>query len=332
MNKAILNDILINFNIKEHIVAIEYYRNIVDGDEIKIIAKIDLENKSSVVLRALSERGLKKEHVVSRCGYQAFLGSNKFTVPYQYSCREGYCLIYKIQNVDTMVTLEQYVEPLSNGVISFYRYGQLCAKLHNIAGELKYNNIDAPNGVLAKIINLSSFIPYDKFKSSELNLKYNLIISTITKMETMIKNKISVTPKGFVHGDLSSDNLLITPESEICIIDYNVSGNDILIGSMILNGCGLIYKSCINENSFDKELIAKCWCEYTDGYEKIRKISMDEKEIFNAIMSLVIFTIYVNNHSLNTTLQESNIEIHFDTIINLLNYDYENITFGGRVK
>lgn len=86
-------------------------------------------------------------------------------------------------------------------------------------------------------------------------------------------------PTGFVHSDLHLGNLLLTPEGEIAIFDFEETGENLLIIDLATSVIAL-YE---DEQATDDHLLRS----FLEGYESLRKLTDMEKMLFSKAVMYV---------------------------------------------
>ena len=126
---------------------------------------------------------------------------------------------------------------------------------------------------------------FDKIdKSSE---EYEVAKSTFTFLHNNNFNPNSL-PKGLIHADLHTENLLVNNREIVAILDFE----DSHIGSFIYDLGICILDTCWKGRNLSKERIAT----FIEGYESIRKLTEQEKE--HLIDSTILAGLYTLHFSI----------------------------------
>lgn len=86
-------------------------------------------------------------------------------------------------------------------------------------------------------------------------------------------------PTGFVHSDLHLGNLLLTPEGEIAVFDFEETGENILIIDLATSAIALYDDELTPDETLLRSLL--------EGYESLRKLIDLEKQYFNKAVMYV---------------------------------------------
>lgn len=79
-------------------------------------------------------------------------------------------------------------------------------------------------------------------------------------------------PVGFIHSDLHLGNLLVNPQGEIVVFDFEETGNNILILDLALSASSFYENDGPSDGALLKALV--------EGYESIRTLTTTERQCF----------------------------------------------------
>ena len=152
-----------------------------------------------------------------------------------------------------------------------YEIGKSTAQIHLSTKKLKLYRGNSMN-----IIKLNPLLKKIKFRSKEFkNLEKFLKIN----FQNIKKKWPKQLPKGIIHGDLFIDNIFFKNNKLSGIIDFYFAANDFFMYEIAI---------CINALCFDQLnskfcLNKKKVANLIKGYEKFKKISIQEKRSLNVL-------------------------------------------------
>lgn len=232
-----------------------------------------------------------------------------------------------MNNILVNVTVEDYLgdEIKAIDFNDAFKIGQLMARMHKISEK---GNCHIGANTIFNIVGYNEVSGDDEFVKlgesnkidSEMYLKIKKLY--ITKLNR-VKSSWNKLPKFAVQGDISINNLTSIGE-EIGIFDFNIAGDETLVGDMVLEGLLTANEMELAKGLTDKDRkeIFNCFFQ---GYISERPLLYDEKSILSEIYSissaLWFSKIEYAENSL-TKLVERN---EYDKVDILLNEIYESL-------
>lgn len=166
----------------------------------------------------------------------------------------------------------------------FYEMGKINGKMNRLSSEHKI-----PCTKNLSKINFKNVILDYNFKSIQNTLKQikneksELILKIYTEKRQALKNIFNTLKRGYVQGDCSPANLIISSDDKILgFYDYNLSGNEIYIINAINNGIFYAFEYCVQDKKFTKEylpIMKSRFNEYMNGYFSEFNCSDDIKAV-----------------------------------------------------
>lgn len=153
-----------------------------------------------------------------------------------------------------------------------FEVGKNIAKMHKATKKFKIKRSNSMG-----INKLHPLLNSIHFKKSKLILSYKKFL--YKNLEEIKKNWPKKLPSGIIHADLFVDNIFFKNNKFSGFIDFYFSANDYFAYELAI---------CINALCFDKKkskfiLNKQKVNNLVKGYEKIRKISIDEKNKLNIL-------------------------------------------------
>lgn len=293
---ADIESILQDYNIVSKIRGISelqryhYERDDPSSKEVRLIVKIDLEDKSSLVIRFKNEEDVTIDLIESQSQFAAELKNNGIIAPTQYQANGKFANWYHIGGYDVIVTVEQFVENEIKAVDAqtAKKTGELLAKTHTISEQL---DLHVDNAVLFDPFAHNDLFAFDAFMSLEHVLEgddkalFDRIVGTYhTYMEVLAP--LRKQPQYAVQGDISDCNLYLTHQGEVGIFDFNRAGDNILFCDAVMQA---IFEARLMNYPENKEadFEAKILASFLDGYCSVRSFSKEERQWYPYLYAII---------------------------------------------
>lgn len=324
-----LIDVLALYNITEQISNFKFFINGYDDktSEMKVIIKIEFNNRDPLVVKFVREDRHPHNIIEKQSEFSEYLRSQGILTPKRYVSDDYYCIKYKLNDMCLDVTLEDYLGKEIK-TINFelaYRIGQLIARIHNISEK---GNFHIGANTIFNVTGYNEVIGYDEFvalgESEKINLEmYQKIKKVYSDKLERIKLLWDKLPRYATQGDYSINNLTYIGE-ELGIFDYNIAGDETLVGDMVLEGLLTAKEMDLAESLSDKDRMELFRCFY-NGYIDERPLTFDEKNVLSYIYTIssgLWFTKIIFNENSLTKLVERN---EYDKADLLLQEIYDTI-------
>lgn len=261
-------------------VAIEILQYYQVDEKICIVILIETILHVRYVMKLLSDKWICVEEEEKRSEFSELLRVNGLPVPQKYKVKNRYIGCFCFGEVEFNVTIEDYfgenLKTVSFGNIK--TLGRLLADMHKISINHEYH-LKKGSTYCALF---SGRVGIDRIwgENKSILLKANLYkkVKAIHEMSiNKIKNMWTDLPIYAVHGDLGLLSNVTIYNNQYGIIDFNLSGDEVLLNDMLITWYSSVY-------SFDIALILSL------------KERIENRKIF--------FSSYLNNRNLNTKEQE----------------------------
>lgn len=261
-------------------VAIEILQYYQVDEKICIVILIETILHVRYVMKLLSDKWICVEEEEKRSEFSELLRVNGLPVPQKYKVKNRYIGCFCFGEVEFKVTIEDYfgenLKTVSFGNIK--TLGRLLADMHKISINHEYH-LKKGSTYCALF---SGRVGIDRIwgENKSILLKANLYkkVKAIHEMSiNKIKNMWTDLPIYAVHGDLGLLSNVTIYNNQYGIIDFNLSGDEVLLNDMLITWYSSVY-------SFDIALILSL------------KERIENRKIF--------FSSYLNNRNLNTKEQE----------------------------
>lgn len=261
-------------------VAIEILQYYQVDEKICIVILIETILHVRYVMKLLSDKWICVEEEEKRSEFSELLRGNGLPVPQKYKVKNRYIGCFCFGEVEFKVTIEDYfgenLKTVSFGNIK--TLGRLLADMHKISINHEYH-LKKGSTYCALF---SGRVGIDRIwgENKSILLKANLYkkVKAIHEMSiNKIKNMWTDLPIYAVHGDLGLLSNVTIYNNQYGIIDFNLSGDEVLLNDMLITWYSSVY-------SFDIALILSL------------KERIENRKIF--------FSSYLNNRNLNTKEQE----------------------------
>jgi Ser/Thr protein kinase RdoA (MazF antagonist) len=287
------------FNVKNTIVS---WDMLADGpdhpvpyDVIRKIIYIRLDNGSSYVIKFIREEVFPTEIIESQSAFSDLLGEHGIRTPKRIKKDGCYCISFEKEGLRMDVTIEEWLgQKIPHLTLPlFSEVGRIMGKMHRISllnkpkigFSLLYNEILQKDTSYERLWGRVShdFIPQDDYE--EILCIYNSRLENVKKIWTQL-------PKSAVQGDIYSCNNLAIVEDELAVYDFNLAGDEVLMGDFFLCWFRTIYDERIES---DLKLLNEneMWKTFLTNYEKERPFTEIEKKYMPdvyALLGTVYFT------------------------------------------
>jgi len=298
--------------------------------EMKVITKVEFSDRQALVVKFTKENKHPQEIIENQSIFSEYLRSQGILTPKRYISGGRYCNKYKLNNMLVNVTVEDYLgEEIK--AIDFnlaFKIGKLLARMHKISEK---GNCHIGSNTIFNVVGYNEVSGYDKFvqlgESGKIDseIYHNIKTLYLTKLNR-IKSIWDKLPRFAVQGDISINNLTCIGDN-IGIFDYNIAGDETLVGDMVLEGLLTANEMELADGLTDEDRteIFKCFFR---GYISERPLTYNEEKILNDIYSIsaaLWFTKIQYNENSLTELLERN-EYHKVNL--LLEQIYQSLCTG----
>ena len=296
-------------DIKEMVYFIEYY----GGNDVlktKVVAKVVFNDRNPVVIKLVNDDRYSNHVIEEQSIFSEHLRTNGILTPKRFKVNDTYCIQTTIDDEVIAITVEEYIGEEIKEINSdiAYKIGELFGRIHNIS---ERDNCHICNKTIFDVMGYNEVSGYEKF--IELTKTGRLDKKLVTAIQEKYQNHIAELekiwhqlPRYATQGDISINNLSWV-EGELAIFDYNIAGDEVLIGDMILEALLTSYEMNMIDKNEDR---MKVFTAFVQGYRTQRKLSTLEEKAFlhiYAISDAFWFTkIIYNDNSLNKLIENEN--------------------------
>lgn len=327
-----LMEVLTLYNITEEISNFNFFINGYNDktSEIKVIIKVEFLNKNPLVVKFVRENDHPHNIIETQSVFSEYLRSHGILTPKRYMSGGCYCRKYELNNIFIDVTVEDYLgeEIKTIDLKLTYKIGQLMAKIHKISEE---GNCHIGSNTIFNVIGYNEVSGFNSFLELGEGGKIDSVLYQriktlyISKLEK-IKLSWAKLPRYATQGDISINNLSFVGD-EIGIFDYNIAGDETLVGDMVLEGLLTANEMDLSNGMTDKDR-PELFKWFLKGYINERPLTEDEKdalsEIYSTSSALWFTKIKYDEDSL-TKLVERNeydkVDLLLQEIYNILSED-----------
>lgn len=292
-----------------------YERDDPNSKEVRLIAKLELENAPPLVVRFKNEKDVTIELIESQSQFAEVLKNEGIITPNQYMSKGRYANWYTISGYEVIVTLEQFVENEIKVVdeITAKKTGELLARTHNIAEQ---HNLHIDNDVLFNpfehndLFSFDSFVSLSQFLVGEdkdlfdrITDKYNAYMEILAPLKERTKYA--------VQGDISDCNLYLTDGGDVGVFDFNRAGDNVPFCDAVMQA---IFEARLmdypenKDDDFETKILASFW----EGYCSVRNFSKEEHELYPYLYAVIdafwSFDIRWNEDSLMNAHKAGNLD------------------------
>ncbi|MDN4608999.1 hypothetical protein [Sporosarcina highlanderae] len=285
-----VNKILTSYNINGQVSNvfdfIHYYNE--KDKEIKIISKVEFTNREPLVVKFVKENTHPPHIIESQSVFSEYLRSQGILTPRRYVSGGKYCLSYKVNGMDVAVTVEDYFgEEIK--AIDFnlaYQMGQLMGKIHRIS---ENGNCLIGRSTIFDLLGYNEVSGYNTFRelgeAGKINAEmYRKIKGLYSERLERIRLSWRKLPRFATQGDISINNLSYTG-GNLGIFDYNIAGDQTLVGDMVLEGLLTANEMDLSDGLTDNDR-PELFKQFYKGYITERPLSDEEKNVLSDIYTI----------------------------------------------
>ena len=287
------------FNIKN---TISSWEVLADGpdhpvpyDVIRKIIYIQLDNSDSYVMKFIREEVFPTEIIESQSAFSDLLGGRGIRTPKRIKKDNHYCISFEKEGLTMDVTMEEWLgQKIPHLTLPiFEEVGRIMGKMHTVSLQenprigfsLLYKEILERDTSYERLWGRLShdFIPADDH--AEILAIYNARLAVVKKIWADL-------PVAAVQGDIYSCNNLAMVDNALAVYDFNLAGDEVLIGDLLLCWFRTIYDERIEED-LRKLNVDEMWKALIENYKKERAFTQKEIEFLPdvyALLGTVYFT------------------------------------------
>ena len=291
-----VNNILEKYELqkKGEAVAIEILQYYQVEEKICIVISIETIFHTRYVMKLLSN-ALLCEDEEKQSEFSELLRANGIPVPQKYKVKNRYVGCFRFSDVEFNVTIEDYfgenIKTISPWSIK--KLGSLLADMHKISMNHEYH-LKKGSTYCALF---SGSVGIDKIWGENKNIllktnSYKKIKEIHEKAISKIKNMWLELPVYAVHGDLGLLSNVTIYNNQYGIIDFNLSGDEVLLSDMLITWYSSVYSFNIAETLSLKERVENrktFLCSYLNERNLTTK---EQKYLYD--MACIINGVYFN--------------------------------------
>ena len=261
-----------------------------DSKEVRLIAKIDLEDAPPLVIRFKNEADVTLELVETQSQFADTLKKNGVITPKQYRSNGKFANWYTIGGYDVIVTVEQFVENEIKTVdeATARKTGELLARMHDISEK---KDLHIQNNVLFNPFQQNDLFSFDDFMSVKHSLEGEdkiLFDRIVDKYQACMKKlePLSARPQYAVQGDISNCNLYAADGGAVGVFDFNRSGDNILFCDAVMQAMFEARLMDYPENA-QSDLEGRILASFLEGYCSVRGFSEEEQKWYPCLCAII---------------------------------------------
>jgi Ser/Thr protein kinase RdoA (MazF antagonist) len=269
--------------------------HIVPYDVIRKIIRVDYGKRRSQVIKFVREPIFSKEIIERQCEFSDLLQEKGFMVPDRWKVGNDYCISYQKSGLSMVVTLEEWlsdsVEHMTRDI--FASVAGLLGDMHRmslkerftIGFSLLYKEVTEKD---------TSYEPlWRGLDHSFISEKeYGKLLEIYNRRIMNLKSAWTKLPRAAVQGDIYSCNNLAWKNGRLAVFDFNLAGDEVLIGDLLLCWFRTVFDERIKQD-LEKVDLKKMWNIFLGEYHKRRKLMDIERKVFSdiyAILGVLHFT------------------------------------------
>lgn len=248
---------------------------------IRLIIYAELEDETDkYVVKYVREPVFTTEIIENQCAFSNLLRDNGIRTPFRLKANGHYCTSYTKNGLRMDVTIEEWVgeKPEHMTMDLFEQVGRTLGKSHRVSLEhgpeigysLLYDEVTTKDTSYERIWKTTR---HDFISPTDLKQ----ILSLYEKRINIIKKNWTKLPRAAVQGDIYSCNNFTVRNGTLVMFDFNLAGDEVLIGDMLLCWFRTIFDENMQE---DLKNIRRedLWLRFIQAYQKERPFTEIEKQ------------------------------------------------------
>ena len=230
-----------------------------------------LRSKNKKFILTIFEKRVSKKEIPFFMKLMDELNNSEINCPKPQKKKDGSYLINIKNKTACIVSFLRGKDKKSLNFKNCHDIGQMIAEMHHSSKKI---NLFRKNSMGLKFLN--PLLKSIKFKSKKLTRLEKFLKTNFKDIKTKWPKNL---PNGIIHGDLFIDNIFFKNNRLSGVIDFYFAANDFFMYEIAI---------CVNALCFDKKkskflMNRKKVKNLIKGYEKIRKISINEKKSLNIL-------------------------------------------------
>lgn len=292
-----VNDILRKYKIinNKWVISLELLQYYQMDTQVCIVVLAEISSREKYVIKMLSNNLINVEEEERQAEFSEFLRINGIPVPRKYKLGDKYVSYLALDNLKFNIIVEDYYGENLHYVSanSIEAIAQLLAEMHENSIAYGYH---LPFGAIYKAV-CSNKVGMDKIWGNSIKhlvtgVTYDNISSVHINAINKIKEMWKLLPIYAVHGDLGLTSNVTIHDKGYGIIDFNLSGDEVLLSDMLITWYSSIYTYDMMLTLSVEDRIANRQL-FFDTYIKNRNLTKEEHEYIYD-MACAINGIYFN--------------------------------------
>ncbi len=230
-----------------------------------------LRSKNKKFILTIFEKRVSKKEIPFFMKLMDELNDSKINCPKPQKKKDGKYLINIKNKTACIVSFLKGKDKKSLNFQNCHDIGKMIAEMHHSSKKI---NLSRKNSMGVKFLN--PLLKSIKFKSKKFTNLEKFLKTNFKDIKTKWPKNL---PNGIIHGDLFIDNIFFKNNKLSGVIDFYFAANDYFMYEIAI---------CVNALCFDKKnskfvMNKKKVKSLFKGYEKIRKISINEKKSLNIL-------------------------------------------------
>ena len=268
----------------------DYEKNGENSKEVRLIIKVDFEDRSPVVIRFKNEKNVTEDIVEKQCGFAENLFEKGISTPHNYRSDGHFAIPYHLNGYDVIVTAEDFCEGEVKAVDekTAYMTGELLARMHNIS---ECENLHLNMRTLFDPLGRNDLFDISVFAENRERLRKTApaLYDETEKIKDSYMEKIAVfgnEPRYAVQGDISDCNLYITESGQLGVFDFNNSGDNVLFYDAamqaVFEATLMDYKE-VSSPERERNILSA----FLTGYESQRPFTVEQRNTFPYLYAIL---------------------------------------------
>lgn len=258
-------------------------------NEIRLILKVTFTAHAPVVIKIKREKDFTRDVMEQQSSFSAILMENGVPTAKPFQAHGRYTSLFSAGGYDALVTVEEFCEKeiVFVDAETARKTGQLLAKTHNIS-EAHNCHVNFP--VLFDPFTSNDLFFVEEFKAMGTELSgadlacYHRIIEKYDQHMACL-SPLRAQARYAVQGDISNNNLFLTPNGEIGLFDFNRCGDNNLFCDAVMQAVFEARLMDYDPNEpLSEELLLK---SFLSGYHAVRPFTAEQIHMIPRLYAVI---------------------------------------------
>lgn len=293
--------------------------HVVPYDVIRKIVYVELENREKYVVKFVREPVFPTQIIERQSAFSDLLLENGIAVPRRLKKDGRYCIAYEKEQLCMDVYAEEWVgEKLPHYTLDICeKTGELLGRIHRIALDTKFQIGFSLlyNEITERDTSFERLWKREGYRLLMPQNEYETMVGIYNRRLEIVKNVWKKLPRAAVQADIySCNNIAAGDDGGLIVYDFNLAGDEVLIGDILQCWFRTIFDERIEED-LQKLSCEEMWRTFIQAYQRERPLLGTEKQYLPDVYA-ILGTVYYSK-LLNFWMQTGNMQRACDRHLHL---------------